>query len=68
MRRDATFPQQSTLFAPPAPTPRKSSESCQHPPHAQFRTGNLFTGNSDLVCGDCNATLAPSFSVEESNR
>jgi|GEM_PF-1344454 len=68
MQRNATLPQQSTLFAPSATTPRKASESCPHPACAQFRTRNLFTGNADVVCGDCNATLSPSFSVEMSNR
>lgn len=68
MQRDAANPLQSALFPPPGPAPRVSPETCPHPSDAQFRTGNLFTGNTDVVCGECNATLAPSFSVEKSNR
>lgn len=38
-----------------------AGEPCAHPEEKQFLNRNLFSGKFDVVCGDCNVTLAEDF-------
>ena len=51
-----------TLFdLGPEPAERDSSPACDHPAEKQFEQPNLFTGNIDIVCADCGATIAADY-------
>ena len=50
-----------SLFDVEPDRPTVQPGPCVHPPESQILNRNLFTGSFDLVCSQCNATLAEDY-------